>query len=191
MSRRSICVFCSSSNHVAPEFFAVARALGHALARRQHELIFGGTAVGLMGEVAKAAHEGGARVVGIMPRAFTAHNTAFDLADEMIITQDLRERKAAMEARAEAFITMAGGFGTLEEVLEILTLRQLEYHTKPVVLLNTNGFYDHLVEFFDRLRRDKFTKQNTPPLYYVAKDEEDALDYIARYEPVTTGGTWF
>jgi cytokinin riboside 5'-monophosphate phosphoribohydrolase len=189
-SSRAVCVYCSSSNAVAPEFFAAANSLGEALARRNFGLVFGGTNVGLMGAVARSAHEHGARVTGVMPQAFAANNIAFDLADELVVTADLRERKATMEARSDAFITLPGGFGTLEEVLEILTLKQLQFHTKPVVFLNANGFYDHLVEFFERLSADHFLKPGAP-LYYIAADAEDALDYIERYEPVTDTGAWF
>src|SRR5690349_6690011 len=107
MTRRTVCVFCSSSNDVAPEFFTAATALGETIAKRGHGLVFGGTNVGLMGTVARAAHENGGHVVGVMPRAFSVRNIAFDLADELIVTQDMRERKAIMESRADAFITMA------------------------------------------------------------------------------------
>ncbi len=191
MPARSICVFCSSSNQVDPAFFAAARALGDAIARRDWGLIFGGTNVGLMGEVAKAAHAGGGHIVGILPQAFASRNMAFDLADEIIVTSDIRERKAAMEARADAFIAMPGGFGTLEEVLEILTLRQLDFHTKPVVFLNADGFYNHLIQFFERLTAEHFTRPDTRALYHLAPTVADALDYIEHYEPLTTPGEWF
>jgi cytokinin riboside 5'-monophosphate phosphoribohydrolase len=191
MAARSICVFCSSSKSVDARFFAAAHDLGTEMARRGHSLVFGGTDVGLMGQVARSANAGGARVVGILPEAFTVHNVHFELADELIVTRDLRERKALMEARSEAFIAMPGGFGTLEEVLEILTLRQLQYHAKPVVFLNTGGFYDHLVEFFLRLQDDHFTIPDTHQIYHVAADPAAALDYIERYQPAGTGGPWF
>ncbi len=186
----SICVFCSSSNTVDPAFFRGAQTLGALMAAHGHALVFGGTNVGLMGEVARAAKTGGGHVIGILPKAFSTRNMTFELADEVIITQDLRERKALMEARADAFIAMPGGYGTLEEVLEILTLRQLQFHTKPVVLLNTDGFYDHLVQFFDRLKAEHFTRSDAP-IYHVAATAEAALDYIEHYEPVTTPGEWF
>jgi cytokinin riboside 5'-monophosphate phosphoribohydrolase len=188
---KTICVFCSSSNTVAPEFFVAANELGEQIAKRGYKLVFGGTNVGLMGEIARAVHRHGGHVIGIMPKAFSAQNIAYTPADELIITADLRERKAAMEARADAFITMPGGFGTLEEVLEILTLKQLQFHNKPVVLLNTVGFYDHLVQFFQRLGEEHFIKAVATPLYHVAPDAIAALDYIDSYEYVDTPGTWF
>jgi len=187
----AICVFCSSSNTVDPAFFRGAQALGGLIAQRGHALVFGGTNVGLMGEVAQATKNSGGTVIGVLPKAFSARNMTFELADEVIVTQDLRERKAMMEARADAFIAMPGGYGTLEEVLEILTLRQLQFHTKPVVLLNTNGFYDHLVQFFERLHAENFTRANNTQLYHVAATPEAALDYIEQYQPVTTPGEWF
>lgn len=187
----AICVFCSSSNTVDPAFFRSAQALGGLIAGRGHSLVFGGTNVGLMGEVANATKRGGGRVIGVLPRAFSTRNMTFDLADEVIVTHDLRERKALMESRAEAFVALPGGYGTLEEVLEILTLKQLQFHSKPVVLLNTNGFYDHLVQFFDRLHAENFTRADNARLYQVAATPEAALDYIEQYQPATTPGEWF
>lgn len=188
---RSICVFCSSSNTVDSAFFDAAKALGCLMGERGHRLVFGGTNVGLMGEVARAAQGGGCHVVGVLPQAFSTRNMTFELADEVIITQDLRERKATMEARADAFIALPGGYGTLEEVLEILTLKQLQFCDKPVVLLNTDGFYDHLVQFFERLQAEHFTRTDNVALYHVATSPADALDYIEHYKPVATPGAWF
>lgn len=191
MPRGSLCVFCSSSNSVAAPFFEAAESLGAELARRDYGLVFGGTNVGLMGAIARSTHANGGYVVGVMPQAFAVHNVAFDLADELIVTQDLRERKAVMEARADGFIALPGGFGTLEEVLEILTLKQLQFHSKPVVFLNTSGFYDHLVQFFERLQQENFTRPDNFTLYHIAPDAAAALDYIERYEPVPAQSKWF
>lgn len=188
---RSICVFCSASNTVDPAFFSAAQTLGELMGARGHRLVFGGTNIGLMGAVAQAAHGCGCHVVGVLPEAFRARNMTFEQANEVLFTQDLRARKATMEARADAFITMPGGYGTLEEVLEILTLKQLQMHSKPIVFLNTDGFYDHLIQFFERLEAESFTRSNNVGLYHVADTPAAALDYIEQYQPVVTPGDWF
>jgi hypothetical protein len=183
--RGSVCVFCSSSNSIAPEFFEAAAQLGAQIGRSGYGLVFGGTDGGLMGTVARSVHHNGGRVVGVLPEAFARRSLAYDTADELIITRDLRERKATMEARADAFIALPGGFGTLEEILEIITLKQLKFHSKPIVLLNTSGFYDHLIQFFDRLLQEQFVRAEGKLLYHVTDDPVDALAYIAQYQPIS------
>jgi hypothetical protein len=116
---------------------------------------------------------------------------AYAAADELIITADLRERKATMEARAEAFVALPGGFGTLEEIIEMLTLKQLHFHTKPVVLVNTAEFFSPLVRFFEQFYALHFAKPESRALYYVASDATDALDHIDAYTPPMTPAKWF
>ncbi len=132
----NICVYCASSDAVAPAYFRAAEALGQMIAQRGDTLVYGGAGIGLMGALARAVKAGGGHVIGVMPRVLAAEPITFALLDEFVITHDLRERKARMEALADAFLVLPGGFGTLEELAEILTLRQLREHTKPVVLLN-------------------------------------------------------
>jgi len=183
-------VYCSSSNAVDAAYFDAARELGKRIAARGDTLIYGGTDIGLMGAVARAVHAGGGRVVGVIPRAFQALSMPHDMADEIIFTQDLRERKATMEARADAFIALPGGFGTLEEVLEILTLRQIQVHTKPIILLNIQDFYTPLVTLFEGLYHKRFAKP-VRALYYIAPDVADAFTYLDSYIPPSVPGKWF
>src|SRR4051794_4401156 len=131
----NVTVFSSSSDAVDPVFFVVARELGATLARRGDTLVFGGTGVGLMGAAASAAHHAGGRVIGVIPSYIADKRIAFEHADELIQTETLRERKAIMEDRADAFIVLPGGFGTLEEAVEIITLKQLQQHRKAIVIL--------------------------------------------------------
>ncbi len=138
----NVCVFCSSSDVIEPTYFAAASELGTALASRRDTLIYGGTNVGLMGAVARAVHQHGGRVVGVIPSFIAGRGLAYSPADELIVTRDMRERKARMEERADVFVALPGGFGTLEEMLEIVTLKQLQQHTKAVIFLNVDGFYD-------------------------------------------------
>jgi hypothetical protein len=181
ISGKAICVYCSSSDAVASVYFEAARELGHALAENGHTLIYGGGNRGLMGEVARAVHEAGGRVVGVIPEALMAQH--YRQADETIVTADMRERKATMESRADAFIGLPGGFGTLEEVLEILTLKQLRYHNKAIVLANIEGYYSHLAAMFEHLYEHRFSKSDYRALYYVTSSIIDALTYIEAYVP--------
>ncbi len=185
----NICVYCSSSNAVAPVFFEAARLLGEHIARRGDTLVYGGADVGLMGALARAVKAGGGRVVGIMPERLAAEPMTFAAADEFIVTHDMRERKARMEALADAFVILPGGFGTLEELTETLTLRQLGEHMKPIVLLNIRGFYDPLIALFEHYYHEGFAKP-WRDLYFVTGDIAAALNYLDHYEPVAPPGKW-
>lgn len=187
---KNICVYCSSSDAVAPIFLETARALGAQIAARGDTLIYGGADLGLMGELARAVHAGGGRVVGVIPQTLQARGIAYATADEVIITRDLRERKATMEARADAFIALPGGLGTLEELLEILTLRQLQAHTKPIILLNTEDYYAPLFTLFAHFCRERFARP-FENLYHVADDVDGIFDYLDTYQPFLAPSKWF
>lgn len=187
----NICVYCSSSDAVSPVYFETASGLGRLIARNNHVLVYGGASVGLMGELARAAHAGGGAVISVMPEAVRNAGITFEEAGEIVYTDTLRERKAVMEERADAFIALPGGFGTLEEVLEILTLKQLKLHAKPVAFINTNGFYDPLLDMFEAIYAGKFAKSVFRGLYAIADDAVGALDYIENYRPVELESKWF
>jgi hypothetical protein len=158
--------------------------LGSALARRGDVLIYGGAKVGLMGALARAVHREGGHVVGVIPSFMASRGLAYTPADELLIARNLRERKASMEDRADAFIALPGGFGTLEEMLEIITLKQLQQHAKPVLFLNTAGFYDPLAALFEHMREHRFAPAGSARLYYFATDVADAFRYLDAYQPV-------
>jgi len=172
---KGLCVYCASSNHVDAVYFEAARALGTLMARERVPLVYGGGKIGLMGEVARAVHAGGGEVIGVIPEALRDRELAYAEADELIVTSDLRERKAIMESRSDAFVALPGGIGTLEEVLEVITLRQLRYHRKPIVFLNTDQFYAPLFALFEHLQNQRFTPPQQEPLYLVADRPEDVL----------------
>lgn len=188
---RAICVYSSSSCAIDEKYFRAAAELGREMGKRKYELIFGAGTVGLMGATAKALHEEGGRVVGVIPEALNIKGIVYDTCDEIFVTKGLRERKAIMDERADAFIALPGGFGTLEELLEIITLKQLGYHDKPIVVLNVGGFYDDLVELFEKIIREKFAKPQSRNLYYVTGDVYDALNYIESYQGYTREDKWF
>lgn len=182
---RTVCVFCGSSERVDPIFFEAATDLGMRLAARDWGLVFGGGTIGLMGAVARGVHEGGGHVVAVIPERLNRPGIVYDTADEIVVTTTLRERKAEMDRRADAFVALAGGFGTLEELLEAITLKQLGYHDRPVVLVNTAGFYDPLVSLFDEQVRTRFVRADHQSLYHVAPTPDAVFRYIDEYTPVS------
>ena len=167
---KHICVYCSSSDMVAPEYFAAAEELGAAIGRRGHTLVYGGTNVGLMGACAKAAQQQGAKVIGIIPSFIAERGLAYDRADELIVTDDMRQRKALMEERSDAFVALPGGFGTLEEMFEIITLKQLHRHNKAIVFLNALGYYGPLAAALDHMYAAQFAQQAYRQMYSFAAD---------------------
>jgi uncharacterized protein (TIGR00730 family) len=178
MTSPSVCVFCSSSNAVDVAYHAAAAQTGSQLASAGFSLIYGGTRIGLMGTVARAARDGGASVTGIVPEHIRAHVPECEDPEALIVTPDMRQRKAQMEARADAFLTLPGGFGTLEEVLEVLTLKQLGLHRKPIVFLNTQGFFDPLSALFEELYRQRFARDEYRSLYRFAATPAEAIAQI-------------
>lgn len=188
---RTLCVFCSSSDAVETRYFDAARELGEGIARRGDRLVYGGSNVGLMGTLARTVQAGGGHVIGVIPEVIHAAGRGFDTCNEFLITPDLRQRKAAMELRADAFIALPGGFGTLEEIIEVLTLKQLRLHHKPVIFLNTAGFYDPLVALFEHFYTSRVAKKESRALYHIAPDVPDVFDYLDSYEPPTLPDKWF
>jgi uncharacterized protein (TIGR00730 family) len=187
----NLCVCCSSSDVIEPVYFEAAKELGTALASRGDVLIYGGTNMGLMGTVARSAHQQGGRVVGIIPGFMATRGLAYAPADELILTRDMRERKALMESRSDAFIGLPGGFGTLEEMLEMITLKQLQQHTKPIVFLNIAGFYDPLAELFRHVHTHRFAKSYADSLYHFSPTIADAFSYLDSYEAPRLELKWF
>lgn len=188
---KSICVYCSSSNAVSTEFFNAAAELGELIASENYTLVYGGGATGLMGEVARSVHRNGGHIVGVIPKFLRKPGIAYEESDELIVTSDMRERKAEMENRADAFIGMPGGFGTLEEMLEIITLKQLRTHIKPVVFLNTSGFFNGLNEVFEHVFEHHFAKPAYKQLYYFAPTPKSVMDYISAYKPPVLDSKWY
>jgi cytokinin riboside 5'-monophosphate phosphoribohydrolase len=182
-SIKTVCIYASSSDSIDPSYRAAAVELGNAIAGRQVSIVFGGGKIGLMGEIARAFKSRHGNVIAVIPDRLYRMHVAFEEADEMIITKDLRERKAIMESRSDAFIALPGGFGTLEEVLEIITLKQLEFHHKPVILLNTNNFFDPLLNVFEHLYSEKFVHRDFKDLFYCSDNTADILCYLEHYQP--------
>ena len=175
----SVCVCCASSDDVPDIYMDSARKLGVEIAARGMRLIYGGGNNGLMGVLSEKVHVSGGDVVGVITGDLKGLGYAYKDADEMIVAGDMRDRKAIMEQRADGFIGLAGGFGTLEEMLEIITMKQLEIHNKPIVLLNTGNFFSGLLDQFERAYEENFIGQECRELYHVTSSVKTALEYIA------------
>jgi hypothetical protein len=187
---KTICVYSSSSDSIDPKYFEVAKELGKAIAINKDTLLFGGGMRGLMGATATAVHKNAGSVIGVIPEMLNIKGVVYESCDELIITEDMRKRKSIMDSRSDAFIALPGGFGTYEELLEIITLKQLKYHNKPIVILNVNGYYDLLLKQFEATISGHFAKEESRLLYYVTEDVNDALDYIENYKPTEFKDKW-
>lgn len=190
-SAKIICVYMSSSDAVAPEYFAAAETLGRLIGQGGHSLVYGGCRVGLMGAVAKATKTHGGKVVGIIPESIHGRGLGYHEADELHVTASMHERKKMMEDRADAFIGLPGGFGTLEEMVQVINLKQLGYHTKPIVFINLNGFYDPLLDFFQHTIDRHFAKTEHQNLYEIVASPEAVFPYLASYQPAELPPKWF
>jgi len=174
----AVCVYCSSSDGIDPRYPSLAAELGTALARRGHTLVSGGGRVSMMGAVARAARAGGASTIGVIPQALVDLEVADDDADELLVVPDMRARKALMDARADAFVTLPGGIGTLEELMEVWTARSLGMHTKPVVLLDPWDDLRPLVDLADHLREKGFVRATALAHLLRVATVDDALDAV-------------
>ncbi|HNW91667.1 MAG TPA: TIGR00730 family Rossman fold protein [bacterium] len=186
----AVCVYCSSSRSVDGAFVRAARALGAEIARRGWTLVYGGTRLGLMGAVATAAQQAGGRVVGVVPQVFVDQQFADKQADELVVAPDLRARKEQMLARADALVALPGGFGTLDELLEAITLKQIRQHDKAIVVINTDGYYDPLLAQLERVFAGRFTHPAYRACYHVAADAAGAGAYLAGYQPPRFTDQW-
>lgn len=187
----NICVFSSSSNAIADVYVDEAIQLAKLIGSANYCVINGGSNVGLMDIVTREAKFHGANTIGIIPEKLRDYNLASIHCHQVIVSSDMMERKAKMREMSDAFIALAGGFGTLEEILEVITLKQLGYHHKAIVFINTNGFYDDLFRQFEKSYEEKFAKENYRKLYYIANNAAEAMEYLKNYTPEETVDKWF
>jgi uncharacterized protein (TIGR00730 family) len=171
---RSVCVYCGSGPGVNPAYAAAARSLGRHLAEHEVGLVYGGGSLGLMGEVARATLEHGGRVTGIIPAVLIEKEKMLRDVDDLIVTEDMHERKRLMFERSDAFVALPGGVGTLEELVEQLTWVQLGRHTKPVVVANIEGFWNPFLWLLSHMQADAFIRQGLE-LSFTVVDEADRI----------------
>jgi uncharacterized protein (TIGR00730 family) len=171
----AVCVYCGSSPGTEPAFIAAAEKLGKILATNGVRLIYGGGSTGLMGALSQAVLEHGGEATGIIPEFLTARERPQRLKQELIVTRDMHERKRNMFERADAFVALPGGIGTLEEIVEQLTWAQLGRHKKPILFANINGYWDPLLALFTHMREQEFVPEALGVNFLVAIRVEDIL----------------
>lgn len=175
MSTRSVCVYCASADGIPEHYQRLAAQVGAGVAARGWQLVSGGGNVSMMGMLVRAARAHGGRTVGVIPRALLDREVADTEADELLVTDTMRERKALMDAHADAFLALPGGIGTCEEFFEAWTSLVLGMHAKPVVLLDPDGHYRGLLDWLDGLRERGFLSASALASLVVASDVEAAL----------------
>jgi uncharacterized protein (TIGR00730 family) len=181
--QKRLCVFCGSRTGTVPIYTEQTRLLGAALARRGVGLVFGAGHIGLMGVLADAVRIGGGETIGVIPKALVERELAHEQLTKLHIVESMHDRKALMAELSDAFVALPGGYGTLDELFEILTWAQLRFHAKPIGMLNTAGFFDPLLAWIDRAIADDFVKPKSRELLIVDTDVDRLLDRVLVNEP--------
>ena len=185
-------VFCGSSDAALPRHFAAARDLASGIVDAGATVVYGGASVGLMGALADAALARGGNVVGVIPRRLVDRELAHPRLTELVVVETMHERKAVMSARADAYVALPGGFGTYEEVLEVVTWKQLSIHDRPIIAVDLDGYYAPLRAQIERAVADGFMKPKLAGLLTFARDVADVFAILeASPEPTVPQGTWF
>ncbi len=186
----TVCVYCGSSDKIVSPYLEAAWEMGAAIARRGLQLVYGAGSTGLMGAVADAALEEGGEVIGVIPEMFNTPQLAHKRLTSFEVVPDMHTRKARIADVSDGFVALPGGFGTLEEIFEILTWAQIGLHTKPVGFLNTSGFYDPLLVFLDRVEQEGFMYTEHNSLYSCSTEPDALLDLMSGYRPPSGLERW-
>jgi len=191
---RRICVFCGSSQGKKTSYQDAATSLGKELVLRNIDLVYGGGSIGLMGLVSQAVHNGGRHVIGVIPKTLMPREITGETVGEVKAVADMHQRKAEMARHSDAFIALPGGYGTLEELLEVITWAQLGIHHKPVGLLNVDGYYNSLLSFIDQAVEEGFVSPSARHIILSAPTAEELVKKLEEYNPchdgVATGLCW-
>ncbi len=179
-----ICVFGAASDKISDTYIKTVEAMGEKLAQRGHSLVFGAGGNGLMGAAARGVKRGKGEIYGVIPHFFREENVEkiYDECTELIFTDTMAQRKTKMEDLADAFIVVPGGIGTFEEFFEVLTLKQLSRHTKPIAVYDINGYYKNMDAFLEVAYHEQFIREDCRELYCYSDDAEEILDYIENDE---------
>ena len=178
---KNICVFCGSSNDLAEEYYKVAEELAELIVQKGYGIMHGAGIIGLMGRLIKGAAKHGGKVTGVVPESLNKSFIVNDVKQVLVVTKDMKDRKEYLRENSCAFIALPGGFGTLEEVAEVITLKQLKYHAKPIIFMNTLGYYDKLFDFFDEMFEQKFALPDYRKTYKVVRTPQEAITFIENY----------
>ncbi|PON70079.1 Cytokinin riboside 5'-monophosphate phosphoribohydrolase [Parasponia andersonii] len=191
---KRICVFCGSSSGKKPSYQEAAVELGKELVERRIDLVYGGGSVGLMGLVSQAVHDGGRHVLGVIPKTLMPREITGETVGEVRTVSDMHQRKAEMARQADAFIALPGGYGTLEELLEVITWAQLGIHRKPVGLLNVDGYYNSLLSFIDKAVDEGFISPTARRIIVSAPTAKQLVrlleEYTPEYDEITSKLVW-
>ncbi|KAJ4971420.1 hypothetical protein NE237_004519 [Protea cynaroides] len=181
---KTVCVFCGSETGNRKIFSDAALDLGRELVERKMDLVYGGGSIGLMGLISQTVFNGGCHVLGIIPTVLVPREISGYAVGQVLVVSDMHERKAEMARRADAFIAIPGGYGTMEELLEMITWSQLGIHNKPVGLLNVDGYYDCLLRLFDKGVEEGFIKPSARDIVISAKNPQELIEKMQEYTPM-------
>jgi len=182
---KRLCVYCGGNAGIGTDYVAAARELAAVLVQNNIGLVFGGSCRGIMGQLADAVLAGGGTVDGVIPKSLLDKEVAHEGLTEMHVVESMHARKSVMALLSDGFIAMPGGFGTLEEIVEILTWTQLQFHDKPCGLLNVNGYFNHLLSFLDHAEAEGFVRPEHRAMLLVSKKPGDLLRRFESYMPPT------
>jgi uncharacterized protein (TIGR00730 family) len=180
---KRVCVYCGSNPGRLPVYREAAAELGRELVRREIALVYGGASIGVMGAVANAVLENGGEVIGVIPQSLATREVAHTNLSELIVVTSMHERKARMAELADGFVALPGGWGTFEEIFEILTWAQLGIHSKPCGLLNVANYFDHLALFLQHAMDERFVREEYQAMIIMEQQPEVLLDRFSQYQP--------
>lgn len=187
---KRICVYCGSSDKIHPEYYEAAYKMGAAVARRGFELWYGAGSTGLMGSVAQGALEAGGKVVGVIPQIFNTPELAHSGLTRLEVVDNMHQRKERLAVQSDMFVALPGGYGTFEELFEILTWSQIGLHQKPIGLLNVRGYFDPLLAMVDHAHAEGFIYDEHRALLACAEYPDVLLDALAQYQPQSGPNRW-
>ena len=179
--KKTICIYCSSSNHLEEKFYKSAYETGKAIAESGYNLVYGGSDCGCMGKVAQGVLNHGGFVTGIIPRAIIDKGVKSPDLSEVIVTNDMNDRKKLMEEKADIFIALPGSFGTLDEIMQVIVTKQLSYHKKAIIFLDIDDYFKPLFEMFENFYKYGFAQEFNRELYFIAKNVDEAMEYCNNY----------
>jgi len=180
---KNVCVYSSSSTSLDGKYYKVAQELGTLMGLAGYDLVYGGGALGMMYQNAAAVKKAGGMITGILPEKLYELGVGNKNCDKLIITKCMRTRKEQLDSLSDAMIALSGGFGTLEELSEMIVQKQLGYSEKAIVILNTDGFYDDLINFFNKIISENFATDESYDFYFVAKTPKESIEYLKNYTP--------
>lgn len=182
-----ICVFGASSDLIDESYIHAVEQLGEQMAQRGHGLVYGGSAHGLMGAIARGAHKAGGDILGVAPQFFDVDGKNYENCTELVYTATMRERKRVMDERSDAVLMVPGGIGTFDEFFEILTLKQLARHNKPIAIYNVNGYFDDMMQMLETAVKQQFMPAANLELFRCFQNPAELLDYLEGYAEKSAG----